>query len=233
MNLTCRTTHNSGSARPRLFACVGLIRLPRSSKRRPVRMAAEPLSGMCQATELRRVSPARSAHARRDAIPIGNLADIEPVLEEMSERSGLRSCGHRDGHAWGLLLGHHRDSTHFCRRRCPQRADPSGGGSHSEPVSVTNRTCLRRAEMEIGKLRAETGAQNPPRTDRNIGNCWPETGACQPNPRKCRRFSPRRRITPRRPDSVAANRIRTKACTCIICIAFNRRKTRAKSRRAR
>ena len=33
------------------------------------------------------------------------------------------------------------------------------------------------AEMEIEKWRAETGARNPPRTDRNAGNCRPETGA--------------------------------------------------------
>jgi hypothetical protein len=42
------------------------------------------------------------------------------------------------------------------------------------------------AEMEIEKWRAETGARNPPRTDRNAGNCRPETGARQPNLRECR-----------------------------------------------
>jgi Transposase, Mutator family len=42
------------------------------------------------------------------------------------------------------------------------------------------------AEMEIEKWRAETGARNPPRTDRNAGNCRLETGARQPNLRECR-----------------------------------------------
>ena len=44
-------------------------------------------------------------------------------------------------------------------------------------------------EMEIEKWRPETGAQNPPRTDRNGKNCRTETVACQPNPRECRGFS--------------------------------------------
>src|SRR3984893_14956941 len=37
---------------PARSACVGLIRLPRSSKRRPVRGAAEPLSRSCRATSV-------------------------------------------------------------------------------------------------------------------------------------------------------------------------------------
>ena len=53
-----------------------------------------------------------------------------------------------------------------------------------EPLSVRYRTGLRTAETEIGKSQAETGAQNPPRTDRNTGNCRPETGSPQPNPRE-------------------------------------------------
>jgi hypothetical protein len=51
------------------------------------------------------------------------------------------------------------------------------------------RTGLRPAEMEVEKWRAETGVRNPPRTDRNTGNCRPETGARQPNPREYRGFS--------------------------------------------
>ena len=37
--------------------------------------------------------------------------------------------------------------------------------------NMLSRTGLRPAEMEIEKRRAETGARNPPRTDRNTGNC--------------------------------------------------------------
>ena len=59
-----------------------------------------------------------------------------------------------------------------------------------EPVSVCNRTGLRPAEREIEKWRPETGAQNPPRTDRNTENYRPETGIRPRNPRECRRFSP-------------------------------------------
>jgi hypothetical protein len=58
-----------------------------------------------------------------------------------------------------------------------------------EPVSVNNRTGLCPTEMEIEKWRPETGAQNPPRTDRNGKNCRTETEAHQPNPRECRGFS--------------------------------------------
>src|ERR1700730_992727 len=39
------------------------------------------------------------------------------------------------------------------------------------------------------KWRAETGARNLPRKGRNTENYRPETGARQPNPRKCRGFS--------------------------------------------
>jgi hypothetical protein len=49
---------------------------------------------------------------------------------------------------------------------------------------ASSRTGLRPAEMEIEKWRAETGARNPPRTDRNTENRRPETGASQPNPRE-------------------------------------------------
>jgi hypothetical protein len=59
-----------------------------------------------------------------------------------------------------------------------------------EPVSVNSRTGLRTAETEIGKSPAETGARNLLRKSRNARNCRPETGAPQPNLRKCRRFSP-------------------------------------------
>ena len=62
-------------------------------------------------------------------------------------------------------------------------------GYQSTSVSVNSRTGLRPAEMEIGKSRAETGARNPPRADRNTENYRPETGACQPNPRECRGLS--------------------------------------------
>ena len=58
-----------------------------------------------------------------------------------------------------------------------------------ELVSVNSRTGLCPTEMEIEKWRPETGAQNPPRTDRNDKNCRIETGACQPNPREYRGFS--------------------------------------------
>src|SRR6266404_4151883 len=58
-----------------------------------------------------------------------------------------------------------------------------------EPVSVTCRTGLRRAETEIEKWRAETGAANPPIRDRESGNCRPETRAHLPNPRECRQLS--------------------------------------------
>jgi hypothetical protein len=98
--------------------------------------------------------------------------------------------------------------------------------------SVNSRTGLRRAEMEIEKWRPETGAQNPLRTDRNTENRQPETGAPQPNLRNVGDSPPPGNNTAET-GLRGANRIRTKACTCIICIAFNRRKTRAKSRRAR
>jgi hypothetical protein len=58
-----------------------------------------------------------------------------------------------------------------------------------EPVSVCNRTGLRPAEREIEKWRPETGAQIPPRTDRNTENYRPETGIRPCNPRECRGFS--------------------------------------------
>src|SRR5438045_3321680 len=64
------------------------------------------------------------------------------------------------------------------------------GGALCEPVSVCNRTGLCPTEMEIGKWRAETGARNPPRKDRNTKNCRSEAGARQPNPRECRGFPP-------------------------------------------
>jgi len=93
----------------------------------------------------------------------------------------------------------------------PQKTAPflkrgrHGPGSRTlcEPVLVNSRTGLRPAEMEIEKWRAETGARNPPRKGRNTRNCQPETGAPQPNPRECRRFSPHREITAQRPDSLA------------------------------
>ena len=77
-------------------------------------------------------------------------------------------------------------------RGCGLRAGvaPDTRRALCEPVSVSSRTGLRPAEMEIEKWRAETGAQNPPRTDRNTENCRPETGAPQPNLRERRRFSP-------------------------------------------
>ena len=65
-----------------------------------------------------------------------------------------------------------------------------------ELVSVNSRTGLCPTEMEIGKWRPETGAQNPPRTDRNGKNCRTETGACQPNPREDKRFSQTRKNRP-------------------------------------
>jgi hypothetical protein len=65
-----------------------------------------------------------------------------------------------------------------------------------EPVSVSNRTGLRPAEMEIGKWRSETGARNSPLNDRNAKNCRSETGARQPNPRECRGFSHTGEIIP-------------------------------------
>ena len=83
------------------------------------------------------------------------------------------------------------------------RRPPDSPRVPCEPVSVCNRTGLCPTEMEIEKWRPETGAQNPPRTDRNGKNCRTETGACQPNPRKCRGFSHIREIIPRRPDSLA------------------------------
>jgi hypothetical protein len=60
---------------------------------------------------------------------------------------------------------------------------------HCEPVSVGYRTGLRHAETEIGKLRAETGARNPPVLDRKSGNFGTEIRPRQPNPPECRRFS--------------------------------------------
>ncbi len=88
------------------------------------------------------------------------------------------------------------------RREKPGRKPlPDTRRALCEPVSVNNRTGLRHAKMEIGKRRAETGARNPPRTDRNTRNCRPETGPCQPNPREWLRFSPTGKITPRRPTA--------------------------------
>jgi hypothetical protein len=59
----------------------------------------------------------------------------------------------------------------------------------AKPVSVTYRTGLGRAETEIGKWRAETGAARPPVWTGNSRICRPETRARQPNPRECRQFS--------------------------------------------
>jgi hypothetical protein len=73
-------------------------------------------------------------------------------------------------------------------RRSRQSHEPDAC-EQGEPVSVCNRTGLCPTEMEIEKWRPETGAQNPPHTDRNGKNCRTETGACQPNPRECRGFS--------------------------------------------
>ena len=70
------------------------------------------------------------------------------------------------------------------------RRPPDSPRVPCEPVSVCNRTGLRPAEREIEKWRPETGAQNPPRTDRNTENYRPQTGIRQRNPRECRRFSP-------------------------------------------
>src|ERR1700730_948345 len=62
--------------------------------------------------------------------------------------------------------------------------------------------------MEIGKWRAETGARNPPRKNRNTKNRRSETGARQPNPRECRGFSHTGNNTPEtRPPG-----IRTQNC---------------------
>ena len=57
-------------------------------------------------------------------------------------------------------------------------------------IDWKNQTGLRRAETEIGKLRAETGALNSLPKNRNVRNCRPETEAHRPNPRRYRRFSP-------------------------------------------
>ena len=101
-----------------------------------------------------------------------------------------------------------------------------------EPVSVNSRTSLRSAEMEIGKWRAETGARNPPPKDENARNCRPETGACQPNPREDKRFSQTRKNRPG--DRTAwLSKEDSNQSMHFICIAFSRRKTRAKVRRAR
>jgi hypothetical protein len=62
---------------------------------------------------------------------------------------------------------------------------PIPEGQTANRSSVNSRTGLRPAEVEIEKWRAETGVRNRPRTDRNTGNCRPETGARQPNPREC------------------------------------------------
>src|SRR5580704_17241267 len=70
------------------------------------------------------------------------------------------------------------------------RRPPDSPRVPCEPVSVCNRTGLRPAEREIEKWQPETGAQNPPRTDRNTENYRPETGICPRNTRECRRFSP-------------------------------------------
>jgi hypothetical protein len=73
-----------------------------------------------------------------------------------------------------------------------------------EPISSGHRTGLRRAETEIGKLRAETGALNSPPKNRNARNCRPETEAHRPNPRRYRRFSPTGKNQPRIFNSSAA-----------------------------
>src|SRR5580704_12303464 len=99
-----------------------------------------------------------------------------------------------------------------------------------EPVSVNSRTSLRSAEMEIGKWQAETGARNPRPKDENARNCRSETGARQPNPREDKRFSPTRKNQPG--DRTAwLSKQDSNQSMHFICIAFSRRKTRAKLRR--
>ena len=68
-------THSTGSARRACWRAIGLMRLPRSSKMRPVRMAGAPEPDLPRRRCWRRAWPARprtargrgSAHARRDA----------------------------------------------------------------------------------------------------------------------------------------------------------------------
>src|SRR5262249_44797598 len=80
---------------PPLLAWVGLMRLPRVSKRRPLRSAGEPRSRQrrARAWAVSLPAPPRTGtiHNRRlfaamDLAPVDHLADIEAVLEQMGER---------------------------------------------------------------------------------------------------------------------------------------------------
>ena len=118
------------------------------------------------------VSPA--TNARRHRSRRRNRLKQTPNQRQPSRSRNASHVGQRVYRSCGLRAG---------VRLTPQ-------GLSCEPVSVCNRTGLRPAEREIEKWRPETGAQNPPRTDRNTENYRPETGIRQPNPRECRRFSP-------------------------------------------
>ena len=118
------------------------------------------------------VSPA--THARRHRSRRRNRLKQTPNQRQPSRSRNASYVGQRAYRSCGLRAGVHLNSP-----RVP-----------CEPVSVCNRTGLRPAEREIEKWRPETGAQNPPRTDRNMDNYRPETGIRQRNPRECQQFSP-------------------------------------------
>jgi hypothetical protein len=151
-----------------LVKLTGGLRITRSPGRRPARTSTSaPLS----------VSACVCASARHRSPRCGRRA-----LRRFSRRRA-------SGRAWRAPP---RPGSHG---RLPKlwtscRRPPDSPRVPCEPVSVCNRTGLRPAEREIEKWRPETGAQNPPRTDRNTDNYRPETGIRQRNPRECRRFSP-------------------------------------------